>query len=174
MDALLPELKEDVLKIKPVQKQTKAGQRTRFSACVVVGDEDGHLGVGYKVAKEVQLAIKAAAAKARLNIIPVRRGYWGKNIGLPHTVPFKVSGKCGSVMVRLVPAPRGTGIVAAPASKKILMFAGIHDCFTNSKGCTRTMLNFCRATYKALEKTYNFLTPDLWPESKLEPSPFQK
>ena len=57
---------------------------------------------------------------AKLSIIPVRRGYWGNKIGLPHTLPMKVTGKCGSVRVRLIPAPRGTGIVAAPASKKIL------------------------------------------------------
>jgi len=55
-----------------------------------------------------------------MNIIPVRMGYWGNNIASPHTVPVKVSGKEGSVIVRLVPAPRGTGIVAGPASKKVL------------------------------------------------------
>lgn len=60
-----------------------------------------------------------------MNIIPVRMGYWGNNIALPHTVPMKVTGKEGSVKVRLVPAPRGTGIVAGPASKKVLQIAGI-------------------------------------------------
>ncbi len=55
-----------------------------------------------------------------MNIIPVRMGYWGNNIATPHTVPVKVTGKEGSVSVRLVPAPRGTGIVAGPASKKVL------------------------------------------------------
>lgn len=115
------------MKIKPVQKQSAAGQRTRFAALVAVGDNDGHIGVGYKVGSEVAGAIKGALVRAKLSVVPVRRGYWGNKIGDPHTVPFKVTGKSGSVSVRLVPAPRGTGIVAAPASKKILQFAGVQD-----------------------------------------------
>ena len=55
-----------------------------------------------------------------MNMIPVRMSYWGNYIGKPHTVPFKVSGKQGSVRIRLVPAPRGTGVVGGPASKKVL------------------------------------------------------
>ncbi len=65
-----------------------------------------------------------------MNVIPVRMGYWGNNIALPHTVPMKLTGKEGSVSIRLVPAPRGTGIVAGPASKKVLEIAGIKDCYT--------------------------------------------
>jgi len=53
-------------------------------------------------------------------LVPVRRGYWGNKIGKPHTVPVKVTGKCGSCRMRLVPAPRGTGLVAAGAPKKVL------------------------------------------------------
>lgn len=73
-----------------------------------------------------------------------RRGYWGNKIGDPHTVPMKVSGKCGSVRVRLIPAPRGTHIVGAPTTKKILAFAGIKDCFSNSNGSTKTRGNFMK------------------------------
>ena len=62
---------------------------------------------------------------AKMHLVPIRRGYWGKNSGLPHTIPMKLSGTCGSVSVRLIPAPRGTGLVAAPASKKILAMAGL-------------------------------------------------
>merc|ERR1712108_49995 len=57
--------------------------------------------------------------------VPVRRGFWGNKIGKPHTVPCKVTGKCGSIWVRLIPAPRGTGIVSAPVPKKLLQMAGI-------------------------------------------------
>lgn len=67
-------LKEEPLSIKPVQKQTAAGQRTRFKAYVVVGDMEGHIGVGWKTAKDVQGAIKGAVTHAKLNIVPVRRG----------------------------------------------------------------------------------------------------
>jgi small subunit ribosomal protein S2e len=130
-----------VMHIAPVQKQTSAGQRTRFKAFVAVGDFDGHVGLGVKCAKEVATAIRGAIISAKLSIVPVRRGYWGSHIQEPHTVPMKVSGKCGSVMCRLVPAPRGTGIVAAPASKRLLQMAGIQDCYTQSKGSTATQGN---------------------------------
>ena len=148
--------------VKSVQKQTKAGQRTRFKAVVAVGDCDGHVGLGTKVAKEVQNAMKGAVIAAKLSLIPVRRGYWGNKIGAPHTVPIKVTGKCGSVRLRLMPAPRGTGVVGAPTTKKLLQFAGITDCFSQSRGNTDTVENFLRATFDALYKTYKFLTPDLW------------
>jgi small subunit ribosomal protein S2e len=156
------ELKEDVMAVKSVQKQTKAGQRTRFKCVVAVGDCDGHVGLGTKVAKEVQLAMKGAVIAAKLSLIPVRRGFWGNKIGAPHTVPTKVTGKCGSVRLRLMPAPRGTGIVGAPTTKKLLQFAGIQDCFSQSRGNTDTIENFLRAIYDALYKTYRILTPDLW------------
>ena len=74
----------------PVQKQTCAGQRTRFKAIVVVGDGQGHIGLGVKCSKEVATAIRGAIILAKLSVIPVRRGYWGNKIGAPHTVPCKV------------------------------------------------------------------------------------
>jgi len=157
-------LKDDVMKIFPVQKQTSAGQRTRFKAFVAVGDADGHVGLGVKCAREVAIAIQGAIVAAKLSVIPIRRGFWGNKIGSPHTVPCKLTGKCGSVRMRLIPAPKGTGIVAAIAPKKILNMAGIEDCYTASRGKTRTMGNFIKATYIALQKSYGFLTPDFWEE----------
>ena len=88
----------------PVQKQTQAGQRTRFKAFVAIGDSDGHLGLGVKCAKEVATAIRGAIILAKLSVVPVRRGYWGAKLGEPHTVPSKVEGKCASVYVKLIPA----------------------------------------------------------------------
>src|SRR6195952_6176492 len=89
------------LQIKPVQKQTRAGQRTRFKAIVVIGDSEGHVGLGIKTSKEVATAIRAAIIIAKLSVLPIRRGYWGTNLGLPHSLPTKESGKCGSVSVRV-------------------------------------------------------------------------
>lgn len=102
------------------------------------------------------------------------RGYWGNKIGEPHTVPMKVSGKCGSVRVRLIPAPRGSQVVGAPTTKKLLQFAGLKDCFTATTGCTKTKGNFMKALYDALAKTYAYLTPDLWKETAFPASPYQK
>ncbi|MBA0552352.1 hypothetical protein Golob_023171 [Gossypium lobatum] len=184
------------MKITPVQKQTRAGQRTRFKAFVVVGDGNGHVGLGVKCSKEVATAIRGAIILAKLSVIPVRRGYWGNKIGKPHTVPCKVTGKCGSVTVRMVPAPRGAGIVAARVPKKVLQFAGIEDVFTSSRGSTKTLGNFVKviqrcefidyisllvvvaqnlqATFECLLKTYGFLTPDFWRETRFTRSPFQE
>ncbi|XP_043845550.1 40S ribosomal protein S2-like [Dromiciops gliroides] len=167
-------LKDEVLKIMPVQKQTRAGQRTRFKAFVAIGDYNGHVGLGVKCSKEVATAIHGAIILAKLSIIPVRHGYWGNKIGKPHTVPCKVTGLCGSVLVHLIPAPRGTGIVSAPVPKKILVMAGIDDCYTSAKGCTATLGNFAKATFDAIYKTYNYLTPDLWKETVFTKSPCQE
>lgn len=175
IDFLLPSgLKDEVMKIMSVQKQTRAGQRTRFKAFVVVGDGNGHVGLGVKCSKEVATAIRGGIILAKLSIIPVRRGYWGNKIGEPHTVPCKVTGKCGSVSVRMVPAPKGSGIVAARVPKKVLQFAGIKDVFTSSKGSTKTLGNFVKATFDCLLKTYGFLTPEFWTETRFSKSPYQE
>jgi small subunit ribosomal protein S2e len=196
VDYFLPKLKDEVMKVRilpvsfclskicPVQKQTRAGQRTRFKAFVVIGDSDGHVGLGVKCSKEVATAIRGAMILAKLSVIPVRRGYWGAGIGDPHTVPVKVTGKCGSVTSRLVPAPRGTGIVAAPVPKKVLQLAGITDCYTTSRGSTKTLGNFVKATFAAIGNTYGtthlnladigFLTPDLWKETGFTANPYEE
>merc|ERR1712087_332998 len=166
-------LKEEVMKVKPVQKQTKAGQRIRFKAWVLLGDEAEHIGLGQKAHKEVQGAIKGATLDAKMHFTPIRKGYWGNKIGLPHTVPMKLTGKCGSVRVRLIPAPRGTDIVGAPTSKKVLQFAGIQDCYTQSRGSTKTKGNFLYAVFKALSKTYSYLTPEFWGKPREECSPYE-
>jgi len=167
-------LKDEVVKIHPVQKMTSAGQRNRFVAYALVGDSAGHVGLGQKVGKEVATAIRGAVIAAKLALVPVRRGYWGNKIGLPHTVPMKVTGKCGSVLVKLIPAPRGTGVVGSPALKKMMAFAGVQDVFSCSQGHTRTRGNFMKATFMALANTYKILTPDLWLEVAYKKNPYQE
>jgi len=179
--------------IKPVQKQTRAGQRTRFKAIVVIGDSEGHVGLGIKTSKEVATAIRAAIIIAKLSVLPIRRGYWGSSLGDPHSLPTKESGKCGSVTVRvsshrhsrtlfedfsdalkLIPAPRGTGLVASPAVKRLLQLAGVQDVYTSSAGSTKTLENTLKATFVAVGNTYGFLTPNLWKETKLIRSPLEE
>nr|XP_058936387.1 LOW QUALITY PROTEIN: small ribosomal subunit protein uS5-like [Kogia breviceps] len=165
-------LMDEVLKIMPVQKQTLADKRTRFKAFVAIWDYNGRVGLGVTCSKEVATTICAAVILAELSIVPVRRGYWGNKIGKPHTVPCKVTGHCGSVLVRLIPAPRVTGIVSAPVPKKLLMMAGIDDCYASARDCTATPGNFAKATSNAISKTY--LTPDLWKETVFTKSPYQE
>jgi len=171
---LKEKLQDEVMKIMPVQKQSSAGQRTRFKAFVALGDNNGHIGLGVKCASEVATAIRGAITAAKLNVAPVRRGYWGRKNGLPHTVPCKVTGKCGSVRVRLIPAPRGTGLVASPAGKKLMHMAGISDCYSSSRGHTRTMGNFIKAIVYALKATYGYLSPEMWTENTLTAAPYQE
>lgn len=67
----------------------------------MIGDSEGHIGLGIKTSKEVATAIRAAIIIAKLSVVPIRRGYWGTNLGEPHSLPTKQSGKCGSVTVRV-------------------------------------------------------------------------
>jgi len=85
-----------------------------------------------------------------------------------------VTGKCGSVTVRLIPAPRGTSIVAAGVPKKLLQMAGVEDCYTSACGTTATVGNFAMATYMAISRTYSYLTPDMWKETQFGKSPYQE
>jgi small subunit ribosomal protein S2e len=78
------------------------------------------------------------------------------------------------VRVRLIPAPRGTGLVGSPVAKKLLSMAGINDVYTSSRGHTRTTGNYIKAMYNALAKSYGYLSPDLWAESLFVPSPYQE
>ena len=165
-------LKEEVMEVKSVQKQTQAGQRTRFKAFAIVGDGANYIGLGWKCHKEVQGAIKGAITMAKLNLIPIRRGYWGNKIGSTHTVPCKVTGKSGSVKVRLIPAPRGTGLVSPPVSKKLFQFAGLQDVYTKTEGKTRTRGNFVKAAFEALSNTYTYNSPDFWGKSVVSEHPY--
>ncbi|MEM2757246.1 MAG: 30S ribosomal protein S5 [Sulfolobales archaeon] len=164
VDYLLPDLKYEIVDVSIVQKQTDAGELTRFRALVVAGNLDGYVGVGFGKAKQLRQAIEKALTDAKLNIIPVRRGCgsWECLCNDPHSTPFNTTGKAGSVSIRIVPAPKGTGLVAGEAAKVVLRYAGVKDAWTWSKGETRTTLNFVLATYEALKNTYKFVTVYDW------------
>lgn len=164
-------LKEEVLVVKSVQKQTKAGQRTRIKAVVAVGNENGVIGIGSKTAKEAAIAIRGAIGKAKCNIRPVKRGYWGIKFGEEHTVPVKSHGKCGSVSIRVIPAPKGSGIRAGSVAKRIFMLAGVKDVFTSAQGQTCTNENFVKAAVMALDNATGFYAPDQWAETEAKKHP---
>ena len=164
VDALLPDLQEEVININLVQKQTDAGERSRFKAIVAVGNRDGYVGLGSGKARQVRTAIEKAAVDARLKIVPIRRGCgsWECGCGKTHSLPFQVEGRCGGVRIVIVPGPRGLGIVASEAAKVILALAGVKDCWTRSFGSTRTVPSFAYAIFDALKKTYSLITPIDW------------
>jgi small subunit ribosomal protein S5 len=164
VDMLLPNIEEEVINVSLVQKQSDAGEKSRFKAIVVVGNRDGYLGLGAGKAPQVRNAIEKAAADARLNITIVRRGCgsWECGCGLPHSLPFETVGKRGSVKVRIIPGPRGLGLVASEGAKSILKLAGVRDCWTKSFGSTRTVPSFAYAVFDALKKTFEMVTPKDW------------
>src|SRR3989344_2825812 len=137
------------------QKKTMEGNVLTFSSMVVVGDRNGHVGLGLGKSKETLPAREKAIRNAKLKVIKVTRGFETPEPGSndPHTVPFVINGKCGSVRVRLIPAPRGTGLVIGAECKKILRLAGIKDVYSYTEGQTRTTFNFARACIDALKKT---------------------
>lgn len=164
VDALLPDIQEEVININLVQKQTDAGEKSRFKAIVAVGNRDGYIGLGSGKAKQVRTAIEKAAIDARLKLVPVRRGCgsWECGCGKPHSVPFQVEGKCGGVKLIIIPGPRGLGLVASEVAKVILRLAGIKDCWTRSFGSTRTVPSFAYSVFNALKKTCSLITPMDW------------
>lgn len=161
-------LKEDLVSVQSVQKQTKAGQRTSMKVVAIVGNHNGYIGIGIHSSRELSTSIKAAVAKAKLNIIPIRMGQWDGVGTARHTVVTKCSGKCGSVTVRVVPAPVGTGVECSDIHRRIFQLAGIQDIFVKSYGRTKTTENLAKATLKALEATSNYFVPEDWVEENEE------
>lgn len=137
------------------QKKTKEGNVPTFSTLAVVGDENGHIGIGVGKAKETLPAREKAIRQAKLNIAKVKRTCSAFDCACSekHTIPFKISGKSGSVKITLIPAPQGTGLVAAGELKKLLSLAGIKDVYSKAEGQKRTAFNLIKAGFKALEKT---------------------
>lgn len=155
-------LKEDLVSVQSVQKQSKAGQRTSMKVVAIVGNSNGYIGIGSHSARELSTSIRAAVNKAKMNIIPVRMGQWDGEGNEGHTVITKASGKCGSVTVKVVPAPVGTGVECSDIHRRIFELAGIKDIFVNSYGCTKTTENLAKATINALEASSNMFLPQNW------------
>jgi small subunit ribosomal protein S5 len=137
------------------QKKTKEGNIPVFSSMAVTGDENGHIGIGIGKAKETLPARDKAIRNSKINIIKIKRACssFDCTCGEPHTVPFKVTGKEGSVKVTLIPAPQGTGLVVGSELKKILKLAGIKDVYSRSSGKRQTTFNLVKACFNALKKT---------------------
>ncbi len=137
------------------QKKTAEGNVSTFACMVVVGNEEGYVGIGYEKAKETLPARAKALREAKLNIIKIERGCGSFDCicNENHSIPFKVEGKCGSSRVVLWPAPQGTGLAIGDECKKILRLAGIKDIYSKTFGQTRTTFNVAKACIEALKKT---------------------
>jgi small subunit ribosomal protein S5 len=155
IDALLPDLEEEVIDISLVQRMHKSGRRVRFRATVAIGNKNGYVGLGKAVAKEVGPAIRKSIRVAKLNMTEVTRGCgsWECTCGKGHSIPFEVTGRAGSVRATIMPAPKGLGLAIGEVSKKVLQLAGIKDVWSRTSGQTKTTVNTAKATFDALKNT---------------------
>jgi len=154
---LLPDLKTEVIDVGIIQKMTANGQSTRFKALVAAGNENGWLGIGMGKSKQMRIAIEKANNAAYLNVSPVKLGCgsWECRCDQKHSVPFKVKGKGGSVVIEILPAPRGLGLVAGRKIRNLLRLAGLNDAWTTAKGSTPTMNSTSKAVLECLRQTFS-------------------
>ncbi|MCX8158558.1 MAG: 30S ribosomal protein S5 [Candidatus Diapherotrites archaeon] len=155
VDILIPNLQQKQIDIKKTARVTSAGRKLSFRVSVIVGDGDKYIGLGTAKDKEKWPATNKASKKAKLNLVRVKKGCgsWECNCDGFHSIPFKVDGKCSSVRVTLLPAPKGVGLVAGDAIKDVFRMVGIKDVWVKTKGNTRSTLEFVAATIDALSKT---------------------
>lgn len=155
VDVLLPDLEDEVIDVNMVQRMTDSGRRVKFSITAVVGNQDGYVGIGREKGKEVGPSIRKAIDNAKINIVEIKRGCgsWECGCGRPHSLPFAVVGRSGSVKVVFKPAPQGISLAVGDVAKSIMRLAGIKDVWGFASGHTKTKVNYALAAFNALVKT---------------------
>jgi len=168
VDTLVPDLKQEVIYVggspgkgggirrtatKRTTRMHKSGRRFRLTSVIAVGDERGIIGIGKASSKEHRVALEKAANQAKLNVIRVVKGCgsWECGCGGDHSIKFSTEAKYGSVIVKLIPGPKGLGIVADKESRKILKLAGIKDVWVRTRGQTGTRQNLAYAVFQAIK-----------------------
>jgi small subunit ribosomal protein S5 len=169
VDMLLPNLSSELLMVgqakgkfgggqrrvfRQTQKKTEEGNKPHFTTIAVVGDDDGHVGIGIGKAKETVPAREKAIRKAKINIMKIRRGCgsWVCHCGEPHSIPFKVTGKCSSLEIDLMPAPKGKGLVVDRELSKILRLVGIKDVWSDVRGQAKNKVNLVEALWDCFRR----------------------
>lgn len=173
VDMLMPDLQFELLMIgqskgkfgggarrifRQTQKKTPEGNKPSFACMAVVGNGNGYIGIGYGKSKDTVPAREKAVRNAKLSIFKIRRGAgsWEDATSEPHSVPWSVEGKCGSVRIILKPAPKGKGLIIEQECAKILKLAGIENVYSKTFGQTRSKVNLITACIDALKKLVIF------------------
>ncbi|HLC57109.1 MAG TPA: 30S ribosomal protein S5 [Candidatus Nanoarchaeia archaeon] len=181
IDFLIKDIQSDLLNIgqskgkfgggkrsiwRQTQKKTREGNKPKFAALAAVGNRDGYIGIGHGKAKETMPAREKAIRAAKLNIISIKRGCgaWDCACANPHSIPFKVSGKCGSARIILIPAARGTGLCVEKECRKILALVGIKDVYAKTFN-SKTKLNLIYACFNALKQLSTTKTQEQYKKS---------
>lgn len=168
VDMLLPNIETSLLSIgqskgkfgggkksiwKQTQKKTKEGNKPKFATLALIGNKNGYVGIGYGSSKETMPAREKAIRNAKLNIIRVKRGCgsWSCSCQIPHSIPFKVVGKCSSTILELNPAPKGTNLCIETECQQILRMVGIKDIYSKIRN-SKTKLNIIKACFNALKQ----------------------
>lgn len=136
------ELKRKLVAVNRVTKVVKGGRNMRFSAVVVVGDENGSVGIGTGKASEVPEAIEKAVAHAKKNMVKIALS--------GTTIPHEAKGVYGKGYVTMMPAPEGTGVIAGGSVRAVVELAGIKDITTKSYGSSNP-INCVKATMEGLK-----------------------
>jgi small subunit ribosomal protein S5 len=151
---------------KSTQKKTMEGNKPKFGSFAVVGDRNGHIGMGLGGAKETVPSREKALRQAKLGVFKIKRGCgsWECNCKTPHSIPFAVEGKCSSVIVKLIPAPKGKGLCVEKECAKILALAGIKDVWSKTFGQTKDKINLIKACEAALRQLSEVKLSDKYTE----------
>jgi small subunit ribosomal protein S5 len=169
VDTLLPDLSVEMLMIgqakgkfgggqrrsfRQTQKKTSEGNKPSFGTLIVVGHAKGYVGIGQGKSRETVPSREKAIRNAKLSVMRIPRGCgsWQCHCKTSHSIPIQVTGKCGSVIISLIPAPKGTGLRVAPECRKMLAAAGIKDVWSSTEGHTRTTINLVKACFEALRQ----------------------
>jgi len=166
VDILIPNLEREIILIggstgkgggirrtpfKRTSRMHKSGRRYSISTMSIVGNKNGYVGMGLASGPpgKHQEVIGKSTNKAKINIIPIKRGCgsWECSCGTNHSIPFTVKGKSGSVIVELLPAPKGIGLCVSDEVKKLMKLAGISDIWCKTRGNTHMRINLIKAVF---------------------------
>ncbi len=173
VDVLMPNMSSELLMIgqskgkfgggakrifRQTQKKTPEGNKPSFACMAVIGNGNGYVGIGYGKSKDTVPAREKAVRNAKMALFKIRRGAgsWEDATSEAHSIPWKVEGKCGSVRIELMPAPKGKGLIVEEECAKILKLAGVQNIYSRTYGQTRSKMNVVYALIDALHKLGSF------------------